>query len=61
MISLQPRVWCVQTDVLSGNHKIESALLLRLLTQTKEAPKKRNWTVRMTKTQQKIAEKDDSE
>ena len=33
---------CVHTDVLSGKHKIKSAVLIRLLTQTIEAPKKRN-------------------
>ena len=40
--------WCVQTVVLSGNHKAKSAVLFRLLTQTIEAPKKRNRTVRVT-------------
>ena len=30
----------LQTDVLSGNHKTKSAVLFRLLTHTKEAPKK---------------------
>ena len=40
---------CVQTDVLSGNYKTKSAVLFRL-TQTKEAPKKRNRTVRVTNT-----------
>ena len=29
-----------QTAVLSGNHKTKYAVLFRLLTQTKEAPKK---------------------
>ena len=36
--------------VLSGNHKTKSAALFRLLIQTKEAPKKRNRTVRVTNT-----------
>ena len=39
---------CVQTAVLSGNHKTKSAALFRLLTQIKEAPKKRNRTCRVT-------------
>ena len=38
----RPAQGCVQTDVLSGNHKTKSAVLFRLLTQTKEAPRKRN-------------------
>ena len=46
----RPVQGCVQTDVLSGNHKTKSAVLFRLLTQTKEAPKKRNRTVRVTNT-----------
>ena len=33
---------CVQIDVLSGNFKIKYDVLFRLLTQTIEAPKKRN-------------------
>ena len=36
-------IWCrgcLQTDVWSGNHKTKYAVLLRLLTQTIEAPKK---------------------
>ena len=33
---------CIQTDVLSGNHKTKSAILFRLLTLTIEATKKRN-------------------
>ena len=36
---------CVQTDVLSGKHKIKYAVLIRLLTQTTKAPKKRNLLV----------------
>ena len=31
---------CVQTEVLSGNHKTKYAVIFRLLTQTIEAPKK---------------------
>ena len=38
----------LQTAVMSGNHKNKFAVLLRLLTQTKEAPKKK--TVRVTNT-----------
>ena len=49
-IRLNEHQGCVQTDVLSGNHKIKSDVLFRLLTQTKEAPKKRNRTVRVTNT-----------
>ena len=37
----RPRQGCVQTTVLSGNHNTKSAVLFRLLTQTKEASKKR--------------------
>ena len=40
----------VQIDVLSGNHKTKSAVNFRLLTLTKEAPKKRNRNVRVTNT-----------
>ena len=47
-IRLYKRQGCLQTAVLSGNHKTKSAVLFRLLTQTKEAPKKR--TVRVTNT-----------
>ena len=43
----------VQTDVLSGNHKIKSADLFILLTQTIQAPKKRIRHVRVTNTQKK--------
>ena len=50
---------CVQTDVLSRNHKTKSAARLRLLTQTIEAPKKRNRTLRMTK-QKEYLKKEDS-
>ena len=32
-------------DVLSGKHKIKYAVLIRLLTQTTKAPKKRNLLV----------------
>ena len=42
----RPCQGCVQTDVLSGNHKTKSVVLFRQLTQTKEAPKKRNRTVK---------------
>ena len=43
---------CVQTDVLSGNHKTNSAALFNsLITKTIEALKKRNRTVRVTNTQ----------
>jgi len=38
----RPCKGCVQIAVLSRNHKTTSAALCRLLTQTKEAPKKRN-------------------
>ena len=41
----------LQTAVLSGNRKTKSAVLFRLLTQTKEAPKKS--TVRVTNTKSK--------
>jgi len=52
----------VQTDVPSGNHKIKSAVLFRLfLTQTIEAPKKRNMIVRVKNTSKEKLEKDDSE
>ena len=47
-------IWCkgcVQTEVLSENHKTKSAALSRLITQTKESSKKRNITVRMTNIQ----------
>ena len=44
----RPCKGCVQIAVLSWNHKTKSAVLFRLLTQTKEAPKKR--TVRVTNT-----------
>ena len=44
----RPAQGCVQTDVLSGNHKTKSAVHFRLLTQTIEAPNKRNRTVRVT-------------
>ena len=53
--------WCLQTDVLSGNQKTESAVLFRLLTQTIEAPKKEIKTVRMTNMQKEKVEKDNSE
>ena len=33
--------WCVQTDVLSGNHKTSSNTLVRLLSQTIKAPQNR--------------------
>ena len=46
---------------LSGNHKTKSAALARLLTQTIEAPKKRNRTVKVTNTQKEKAENDDIE
>ena len=45
-IRLYKRQGCFQTGVLSGNHKTKSAVLLRLLTQTKEAPKKRTFIVK---------------
>ena len=38
----RPCQGCVQTDVLSMNHKTKTAVLFRLLTQNKDAPKKRN-------------------
>ena len=43
---------CVQTAIRpgSGHHKTKSVVLFRLLTQTKETPKKRNRTVIMTNT-----------
>ena len=41
---MRPCQGCVQTAIQSGNHKTESAILFRLLTQTKEALKKRNST-----------------
>ena len=40
-LNKRPCQGCVQT-VLSGNHKTKSAFLFRLLTETKEAHKKRN-------------------
>ena len=50
---------CVQTDVLSGNHKTNSAALFNLLiTETIEALKKRNRTVRVTNIQKENVEKD---
>ena len=51
---------CLQTELFSGNHKANSAALLRLLTQTIKAPLKKN-TVIVTKTQKEKEEKDDSE
>ena len=48
--SLKGHQGYVQTDVLSGNHKIKSAVLFRMLAQTIEAPKKRNRTIRVTNT-----------
>ena len=50
MLYKRPAQGCVQTEVLSGNHKTKSAVLIRLLTQTKVAPKKRNRTDRVTNT-----------
>ena len=47
-IRLYKHQGCLQTAVVSGNHKTKSAVLFRLLTQTKEAPKK--MTVRVTNT-----------
>ena len=47
-IRLYKRQGCLQTDVLSGSHKTKCTVLFRLLTQTKEAPKKR--TARVTNT-----------
>ena len=51
---------CVQSEVLSRNHKTESAIVFRLLTQAVESSKERNRTVRKTNTQKEKAEKDDS-
>ena len=51
--------WCVQTEVLSGNHKTQSAVIFRLLTQTIEAPKKR--TLRVRNTEEERVQKDNSE
>ena len=51
----------VQTDVLSGIHKTKSPALSSLLTETIEAPKKRNRTVRMKNTQKEKEENDNSE
>ena len=58
---MRPTQGCVQTDVLSGNHKTKPAVLFRLLTQTIEAHKKRNGTVIKKNTQKEKAIKDDSE
>ena len=50
-IRLYKRPGCLQTAVLSGNHKTKSAALFRLLTRTIGAPKKRYRIVRVTNTQ----------
>ena len=55
--------WCqgrLQIDVLSGNHKIKSAVPFILLTQIEE-PKKRNSTVKVTNTCKEKVEKHDRE
>ena len=49
--------WCqewVQTGVLSGIHKTKPPALSSLLTETIEAPKKRNRTVRIKNPQRTI-------
>ena len=46
---------------MSGNHKTKSPVPFRLLTQSIEAPKKRNTTVRVTNLQKEKVEKDNSE
>ena len=49
--------WCqgyVQTDVLSGNQMTKSAAIFRSLTQSIEAPKKRNRTARVRMFERKI-------
>jgi len=57
----RPCQGCIQTAVLSGNHKTKPAVLFRLLTQTKEATKKRSRTVKSDKHIKRKVEKDDSE
>ena len=47
---------CVQTDVLSGNHKTSSAVIVPTI----EAPQKRKDTVRVTNKQKEKGEKDNS-
>ena len=49
----------LQTDVLLGNHKTKSAVLFRLLTQTKKATNKS--IVSVTNIQKEKVEKDDRE
>ena len=49
---------CVQTDILSGNHKTKSPALVRFLSQIIEASQNRKGTVRATNTQKEKAEKD---
>ena len=52
---------CVQTDVLSENHKTKSAGVITLLLQTIEASQKHEIIVRLTDTQKEQVEKDDTE
>ena len=49
----------IETQVLLGKHKIKSAVYIRLLTQTIEAPKKR--TLRVRNTEEERVQKDNSE
>ena len=48
-IRLYKRQGCVSTEALSENHKTKYATLFRLLTQTIEAPQKRNRNVKSDK------------